>query len=626
MAREAKPGFWVGESLAEILAEVGISTPRGLPAAGANTKLTCPRCSGGRTREKSLSFKVDDDGAGAAWECKRGSCGWKGSGRQQGVGRDEVPRRRERPPVVKPVLHTQAEQQRPPSFYEWFAKRAITQETVDAFGIYAVSRRWPKLDEEGKAVCDAEGEVVWEAKPTIAFPYSWRGEVVNRKFRSVHKQFAQDRDSLRTLFNADAVTVPDEVILCEGEMDVLACWEAGFRQVCSLPDGAPGKLYDEDDPRREDDKRFDALENCAEILAEVKRVLLATDADAPGDNLAEEFARRLGKARCWRVRYPEGCKDANDVLMRHGADALRECIARAEPWPLAGLWQPKAGALHEWLHSGREPRGLACGVAALDEIARLPIGGGWLTVVTGIPSHGKSSFLRCWLAYIAQRHDLGICWWSPEDNRPEVLALRLAEIVQGQPAREAGGYMPAEVLAQAEDWIARRITFLYADDHNTEATLEWAMARVEEAKRRHKRQLFVVDPWNEVEHSYGRNESETQYVGRSLRKLKAWGRSEAIDTLIAAHPVKLVPDPKSKRWPVADLYDVSGGANWANRADLGLTIYRGTEGTMEVHCQKARFPSFGKRHHKALLKLDSRTGRLRSADGSDEQQAEVAHE
>jgi twinkle protein len=614
----AKP-FVVGDSLGDILAEARIELGRRKLSPGRSVKTICPACGGGSTREDSLSVKLDDDGQGLTWHCFRGTCGGSklipGNGRiadSTRAPRDEAPQRRTRPPVVKPTLHTPVEQQRPATLYDLFAKRAISAETVDAFSIYGIARRWPQLDERGAPVKDDQGEIVWTSKATIVFPYAWRGEVVNRKFRSIDKQFTQDRDAQRTLFNADAVTSPDEVILCEGEFDVLACWEAGFRQVVSLPDGAPQKLLDEDDPKRQDDQRFDALENCAEILADVKRIVIATDADVPGDNLAEEFARRLGRARCWRATYPAGCKDANDVLQQHGRDALRACIERAEPWPLAGLWSPKPGSLREWLNSGREPKGLDSGISALDEIARLPIGGGWLTVVTGIPSHGKSSFLRCWLPYIAQKHDIGIVWWSPEDNRPEVLAVKVAEVLKGQPAREAGTLMPEWMMTEAEDWIRERITFLYADDPLVEHSLDWAMARVIEAKRRHKRQLFVVDPWNEVEHQLGRNESETQYVGRNLRKLKAWGRSEAIDTLIAAHPVKLIADPKTKKYPKASLYDVNGGANWANRADLGITIYREKNGEMQVICQKARFPAFGKRDATAILNVDTRTGRLRS--------------
>ena len=53
--------------------------------------------------------------------------------------------------------------------------------------------------------------------------------------------------------------------------------------------------------------------------------------------LAEELARRLGKERCYRVSWPDGCKDANDVLQNLGEATLRGSIDNAEGFPLRGL-------------------------------------------------------------------------------------------------------------------------------------------------------------------------------------------------------------------------------------------------------------------------------------------------
>ena len=93
----------------------------------------------------------------------------------------------------------------------------------------------------------------------------------------------------------------------------------------------------------------------------MSRVLLATDNDEPGQALAEELARRLGRERCWRVRWPQGTdsalladgarpdgylKDANEVLLNAGADALRECVVNAEPYPIRGLFRCCASVHH----------------------------------------------------------------------------------------------------------------------------------------------------------------------------------------------------------------------------------------------------------------------------------------
>nr|WP_314074753.1 toprim domain-containing protein [uncultured Roseococcus sp.] len=634
-AHEAKPGFWIGDSIPEILGANRIVTRGKRLIAGRDVKVLCPACNGGREREQSLSVKLDVDEQGVTWHCKRGTCsGFTGSGKIDGARRgDDGPQRRERPTPVRPQADPPQVQQQTQNLLDWFALRGISEETVREFGIYGKQDRWPKFGDDGKLEHDAEGKALWIPKPTIVFPYLWRGELVNRKRRSVDKQFMQDKDSLRSLYNADNVTSPDEVIFVEGEMDVLSLWEAGFRQVVSLPDGASNTLREENDPRRQDDIRFDPLENCSAIIAPVKRCILATDADVPGGYLAEEFARRLGRVRCWKASWPEGCKDANDVLLRHvpkgevptdeqlelGRADLRAAITGAEPWPLAHVVTLRPGQLSHFLRSGKGPRGLDSGIRTLDDIARLPAGPGWLVEVTGIPSHGKTSMVRPWLIYQARKHNLGLVWCSPEDNQAETSALEMARIIAGQPLYEAGTYMPEEVLSDAEDWLRRHVTFLQSNDPNVEMSLQWVLERAEEAKARHPRQLLVIDPWNEFEHQFDRYETETQYVGRWLRKLKAWGRAEGMTIVIVAHPKNQLKDGKGK-YPVVDGYDINGGANWNNKADLGLTVYRAEDGFVQVHCWKARFPAFGKRGGMARLSLDKRTGRLGSVFQNQDEQ------
>lgn len=631
--------FVVADSVAEIMAEAGINLGKTRLAAGRSVKVRCPSCGGGKTREDSLSVKLDDDGRGLAWHCFRATCqGGKlipGSGRiaeaqanrEQRDGRDDMPTQRV---VVQPRVEPIEDRRRPPGLLAWFRKRGISEETVEALGVYGAMKRWPAVDAEGKEIRDEEGQRTFKDKPTVVFPYGLKGQVVNRKFRSPDKQFAQDKGAERTLWNVDSVTSDDEILLVEGEMDVLALWEAGYRQVVTLPDGSPAKLLAEDDPKRATDLRFEALTTCAEVLAPVKKVLIATDSDLGGRNLAEEFARRLGRVRAFRVDWPAGCKDANEVLLRHmppaergqrdpneaelqaGRADLRAAVENASLWPLEGLFSPESGSLAAFLRGGRYPSGLECGVPALDDVLRLPAGPGWLTVVAGIPSHGKSSFLRCWLVLLAMKHGVGIAWYSPEDNRPETLALGIAHVWIKQPLMDAGSYAPDSLLEKAEDWIRRNVIIISQDNPDVDPTLDWWMRRVEEAKRRLPHiGIAAIDPWNEIEHSYDqRKETETQYLGRSLRRVKAWGRSEGINSVIAAHPTKMAKDPRGQ-YPVPDLYDLSGGANWNNRADLGISVYRQEDtGLMQVRCLKAKYPGFGQRLADAVMPYDKRTARF----------------
>jgi twinkle protein len=68
------------------------------------------------------------------------------------------------------------------------------------------------------------------------------------------------------------------------------------------------------------------------------KVILVTDSDEAGEALREELARRIGRAKCYSVTYPEDCKDANDVLKKYGEDAVKALVQGAEPMPLEGVY------------------------------------------------------------------------------------------------------------------------------------------------------------------------------------------------------------------------------------------------------------------------------------------------
>ena len=121
----------------------------------------------------------------------------------------------------------------------------------------------------------------------------------------------------------------------------------------SVPDGAPRDVTEGALPDPEEDVKFSYLWASRGVLDMAVRIIIATDSDGPGQALSEELARRLGRERCWRVRWPTGeegsadeppvkapsLKDANEVLMARGPDALKKAVEGAEPYPIRGLFR-----------------------------------------------------------------------------------------------------------------------------------------------------------------------------------------------------------------------------------------------------------------------------------------------
>lgn len=378
-----------------------------------NHKTTCPNCSSMRRKKSDpcLSVTVEPDGR-AVWNCHH--CGW--SGATAGAGYRPIRERRiyRRPERV-------AQPQRPDTLVAWFTKRGISRATVEKFGVYK-SRQWfPQTDRE---------------EDCIAFPYEWDGALRNVKYRTADKHFRQEKDPEPVFFNADSIAEGEDLIIVEGEIDVMAMVEAGFEHVVSLPNGAPSGP-------ETSDKRYEPFGTHWDALMKVRRVLIATDMDEPGEQLAQEIARRIGRDRCFRVKMPlhgdVQCKDANECLIEHGPEVLRECVAQADPWPIDGLHEIEDFAAEVMdLYEGRGPQPLSTGFVEVDKAFKyIP---GQFIAVTGIPNHGKSRWVDQLMVTTARLRDEKWAVFSPETGEGNHIA-DLCEIWAA--ARSSKGRAPA---------------------------------------------------------------------------------------------------------------------------------------------------------------------------------------
>ncbi|MGH9182723.1 MAG: toprim domain-containing protein [Acidimicrobiales bacterium] len=120
------------------------------------------------------------------------------------------------------------------------------------------------------------------------------------------------------VWNIEAFAAGDEVIVCESLIDALSFWCAGLRHVTAAY-GTEGVTTE----------HLDAIR-----VHDIKRVLIAFDADDAGDRAASKLAKKLMAegVECFRVQFPVGA-DANDVACdaKNPTDALGKPI-RSAAW------------------------------------------------------------------------------------------------------------------------------------------------------------------------------------------------------------------------------------------------------------------------------------------------------
>lgn len=408
----------------------------------------------------------------------------------------------------------------------------------------------------------------------IKIPYFDAGEIINWKRRTItgDKKFYQDSGKRPIFWNHDVLrdetlaNVP--LIITEGEIDAITALQCGFQRTVSVPNGAPAEETKDDSGTR-----YQFLTDAMPLLRDCREIILATDNDNPGANLLNDLALRIGKARCRWVRYPKGCKDLNDALQKFGHRGVTESLNRAEWVKVSGVY-----ALHE-LPPVANIVAYKIGIPGLDKHYKIRLGD--MTVIVGIPSHGKTTFLNeigCRMAA-----DQGwVCAFASFEQAPIPQQRRSFRTFY---CRKQEPWQSDEERAKADDWIDRQFVFIVPDD-DEDHTLLWLIERIKVAVLQRGAKLVVVDPWNEIEHARPMGMSETDYVGESLAALRRLAVRLRIHLIIATHPTKL-DRGKDGKTPIPTLYDASGSAHWANKPDVGIVIFRDGE-TTTIWVQKSR--------------------------------------
>jgi twinkle protein len=555
-------------NLLERLADEGIR-PRNHDEG--DHKLTCPKCSHTRRNKTDpcLSLTIKPDGA--VWKCH--NCEWTGGARDPRQGPQRYHATEPRKPPVRIERRPDA---LPASAIAYFHDRGISEDTLRF------------------------ADVGWSSsRSMVAFPFRKPGDtaMVNAKFRKLPKDgFSQIKDGEKVYWLLDKLDpmLATDLYIVEGELDALSLVEAGIPNVLSVPDGAPKTAGGD-----RHDKKFSFVPDCEQWIAPFQRIILAVDADGPGEALAEELARRYGKDLCWSVRWPAGIKDANEYLIQNGKAALADWCRKPKAWPIEGLYDVSdyRDAVLNLFWKGRS-RGISTGFPSLDPI--FTIAPGQLTVVTGIPNNGKSEFIDQVMVNLARARGwvFGVCSF---ENEPAEHISKMVEKWIGMPFWEGPTpRMTSYNLEKAMDDIDDHFKFIRHQGKGG-PTIQWVLEKARDLVKRYGIEGLVVDPYNEIEHKRPGNMTETEYVSLMLGEMTRFAKLHGVHVFFIAHPAKMQPDNKTGQIPPPGMYDISGSANFVNKTDNGITVHRGErDGTTDIYIRKVRAKWVGQRGRATL--------------------------
>jgi twinkle protein len=391
---------------------------------------------------------------------------------------------------------------------DWLTDRGLDAELADRMG----------LSSERRAGGDC-----------VVLPFLRKGQVVRRKFRAMAPsestpKWTAEKGGQRIAFNEDCLRddtlIGQPLLITEGEFDAIAAIQAGFARTISA--------------RSKEDLsaglKYSWLTEIASLITKDRcpeGIIIASDGDENGAAMLQDLSVLLGRARCKFLTYPKRadgqgrCKDLNEVLTAYGSKGVVETVSRASWLKVDGVYlmsdlpPPPPMAVYNIRHE------------LLSEHFKVRMGD--FSVFTGTPGFGKTSVVTDIFNGVAHDNGLKIGWASFEQEPKRDHRRALRSWIAKAPEHKLND----DQLERADAWIDKHHVFLVPGE-DEDATFEWLVEKMEVACVRHDVRIIVIDPWNEIEHSRRRDESETEYIGRAIRTLKRFAKAFQVHVCVAS--------------------------------------------------------------------------------------------
>ena len=457
---------------------------------------------------------------------------------------------------------------------QWFESRGISAQTLRDLRV-SESAEW--MPQTGKS------------ENTILFNYYMGDQLINIKYRDGRKNFKLFKGAEKIFYNIDATVGYDSCVIVEGEMDVLAMHEAGIKNVISVPNGATLNS-----------NNLDYLDNCIDYLDDKTKIILAVDTDEPGQALKQEFIRRLGAEVCYLVDF-EDCKDANEYLLKHGKEQLRDIIDRSSQVPLEGVstLYDIEDELKDFVNNGFKP-GFQVGLPNFDKIFSTYTG--QFITVTGIPSSGKSDFVDQMVVGYNNNYGWKTAFASPE-NQPTYLHAHklMRKTWQDMP-------LPSDIGGNKWNSVADHVNDNYFFIDMDRYTLESVLRKGAELVKRKGIKCLVIDPFNKVRDVDCKTEDVNRYTMEYLTKIEIFAKKYDVLVFIVAHPTKMYKGQDGKI-EEPTMYNIKGGGEWYDASYHGLLVHRDYEAkTVKAKVLKVKFQNLGENGAEAHFKWEPKSG------------------
>lgn len=537
---------------------------------------TCPYCHGGQRGDK---YKFFINFEKETFICFRGKCGVKGHLNELrahlGLPIEKIEKRSwekvnnttTKPKEVKAKTTKNFADiklnrlQETDKGFKYLQLRKISKETIEHF------------------------KVSKDSKDNIIFPFYHNGELKCIKYRVPQKA---EKGNLKTwqeaggepvLFNADNINWDEPVIITEGEIDCMSVWQAGYKNVVSIPLGVLNFKWV--------DIHWDNIEKCTEFI-------VCGDNDEAGAKFNEECIKKFGVNRVKIINNPY--KDINILLYKDSENGVKSVLESAYLEKIDGLielsevdkWEIQTSSEDaETTEDSKDDR-IDSGFKCLNMFT-----GGFnpasLTILSGKRGEGKSTLASQFILN-AISEGTACCVYSGELTKElfkhwfflQVIgeySQTKFDVMRGKDVE----YVPDEYYEPINKWIKDKL-YIYDNTVLERKSLKEAsiLEIFKYAAKRHDCKLFLVDNLMTARSQFEAGCDFYKNQGEFIGSFKTFANDYNVSVLFVAHPKKTDNNSSFGN------DDISGSSENTDRADVVITIKRFDEFESEKYkCSSA---------------------------------------
>lgn len=371
--------------------------------------------------------------------------------------------------------------------------------------------------------------------------------IVNIRFRSVDgdKAFRVCPSQPLPLYGGNWLNQSKpNVIVVEGELDVLAMNAYGYDNVVSGTAGASANWKDE---------WIDQIE-------QFKTFHIMYDDDTAGDNGAEKLSKVIGQYRAFRVKIPN-YNDVSDALKAgEQPNTIHTAISKAQPFINVTLKSVDqyVDDIENLIQNPSNLAGIPTGSDKLDTMIGGIASGLW--VVTGDSGHGKTTFAT-WLLWQQARNGVPVMVTSFE-QRPIGTVQKLLRM-------ELGGDFTQFSQEDRRKTLERLgKTPLHILDHYGELEFDNVVESIRMSARRNHTKIHLVDHIGFL--TMGKEDNERQMLEYIVRRLATVAVADDITIILICHPNNLSVQQQRR----VKITDLKGASAIRQDAHVGLVVQR----------------------------------------------------